>query len=258
MFEQAVLSNGPASKRVWTTFAGITGQALLVTFAVMVPMIWPEAMPNYQLLSHVWMPSPPPAPPPPPGPQSTVARMTHVVRQFNLGVLTLPHRVPPVAVQIEDPPTMVASGDYGNGVFGGAQGGDKNGVVGSILTDLVRVTPAPPLAKPVVHASAATPEPTPNIIRVKQGGLVHLGPLVHRVEPRYPPLARQMRVEGVVELVGVVGIDGRIRELNLKGGHPLLAPAAIEAVRQWIYEPTTLNGDRVEIIAPITVTFRLN
>lgn len=66
------------------------------------------------------------------------------------------------------------------------------------------------------------------------------------------------RVSGVVELEAVVGIDGRIRELRVKSGSPLLAPAAVEAVRQWIYEPTTLNGEPVEIIAPITVTFRLN
>ena len=64
MFEQAVLSNGPASKRVWTTFAGVTGQALLVTFAVMIPMIWPEAMPNHQTLLKVFIPGTPPGPPP--------------------------------------------------------------------------------------------------------------------------------------------------------------------------------------------------
>lgn len=59
-------------------------------------------------------------------------------------------------------------------------------------------------------------------------------------------------------LVAVVGSDGRIRELRVKSGNPLLAPAAVAAVRQWIYQPTTLNGEPVEIVAPITVTFRLN
>jgi protein TonB len=82
--------------------------------------------------------------------------------------------------------------------------------------------------------------------------------LIHRVEPLYPPLARQTRVSGVVELVGIIATDGRIRELKLLSGSPLLAPAALEAVRQWVYEPTLLNGEPVELVATISVIFRLN
>jgi protein TonB len=82
--------------------------------------------------------------------------------------------------------------------------------------------------------------------------------LLHRVEPVYPPLARQTRISGTVELTGVVGTNGRIRELRVVSGHPFLAAAALEAVRQWVYEPTLLNGEAVEVIAPITVNFRLN
>jgi protein TonB len=82
--------------------------------------------------------------------------------------------------------------------------------------------------------------------------------LLHRVEPVYPPLARQTRISGTVELTGVVGTNGRIRELRVVSGHPFLAAAALEAVRQWVYEPTLLNGEPVEVIAPITVNFRLN
>ena len=82
--------------------------------------------------------------------------------------------------------------------------------------------------------------------------------LVHRVDPVYPPFARQARISGTVELTGVIGIDGRIRELQIVHGHPFLAKAALEAVRQWMYEPTLLNGAAVEVIAPITVNFLLN
>ena len=85
-----------------------------------------------------------------------------------------------------------------------------------------------------------------------------LGEPIRRVEPRYPPIAAQAHISGVVELVAVVGVDGHIRELTLKSGSPLLVPAAMEAVRQWLYRPTTLNGNPVEVISPITVTFRLN
>ena len=78
------------------------------------------------------------------------------------------------------------------------------------------------------------------------------------MEPVYPPLARAARISGAVELTGVIATDGRIRELRVVSGHPLLAKAALEAVRQWVYEPTVLNGEPVEVIAPITVHFQLN
>ena len=81
---------------------------------------------------------------------------------------------------------------------------------------------------------------------------------IRKVEPVYPPLAKQARVSGVVELLGVLGTDGRIHELRVLRGHPLLINAALEAVRQWIFEPTLLNGQAVEVAAPITVNFILN
>ena len=81
---------------------------------------------------------------------------------------------------------------------------------------------------------------------------------VHRVDPIYPPLAKQARVSGVVELMGVLGVDGRIHEVRVLRGHPLLVRAAIEAVLQWTYKPTVLNGQAVEVSAPITVNFILN
>jgi protein TonB len=90
------------------------------------------------------------------------------------------------------------------------------------------------------------------------GGPVQAARLVHRVDPAYPPLARQTRIAGTVELNGVIGTDGRIRELHVNSGHPFLAPAALEAVRQWVYQPTLLGGDPVEVITTITVVFRLN
>ena len=81
---------------------------------------------------------------------------------------------------------------------------------------------------------------------------------IHRVEPIYPPLAKQMRIAGVVELQGIIGADGRIHELKVLSGHPLLIKTAVDAVSQWIYAPTILNGQAVEVAAPITVTFKLN
>jgi periplasmic protein TonB len=81
--------------------------------------------------------------------------------------------------------------------------------------------------------------------------------LIRKVIPDYPTLARTARISGVVHLVGTVGKDGTIRNLQFIDGHPMLAQAAMRAVSQWVYEPTLLNGEPVEVIAPIEVSFTL-
>ena len=73
----------------------------------------------------------------------------------------------------------------------------------------------------------------------------------------YPALARSARVQGTVHLLGVVSKDGTIQKLQVLGGHPLLVAAAVDAVKQWVYRPTLLNGEPVEVIAPIDVIFTL-
>jgi periplasmic protein TonB len=75
--------------------------------------------------------------------------------------------------------------------------------------------------------------------------------------PVYPPLARQARIAGAVMLEGIIARDGTVKNLRVLSGHPLLAGAALEAVRQWRYRPTLLNGEPVEVIAPIAVNFVL-
>ena len=81
--------------------------------------------------------------------------------------------------------------------------------------------------------------------------------LIHQVTPPYPPLARQVRAEGTVQLQAIIGLDGRIRDLRVTSGHPTLIQAAVDAVRQWVYQPTTLNGSPVEVLTTIDVNFTL-
>jgi len=75
--------------------------------------------------------------------------------------------------------------------------------------------------------------------------------------PVYPTLARTTRTSGVVHLIGIIAKDGTIRNLQLVDGNPLLTRAAIDAVKLWVYQPTLLNGEAVEVIAPIEVSFTL-
>jgi periplasmic protein TonB len=92
---------------------------------------------------------------------------------------------------------------------------------------------------------------------IRVGGDVQMAKLLKKIIPEYPALAKAARVSGMVRLLGVIAKDGTIRNLQLVSGHPLLARAALEAVKQWVYQPTLLNGQPVEVIAPIDVNFML-
>ena len=92
---------------------------------------------------------------------------------------------------------------------------------------------------------------------IRLGGNVMEAKLVRRILPDYPRLARDMRMAGTVKLVGIVSRDGTVRELKVLEGHPLLVRSAVAAVMQWLYTPTLLNGEPVDVIAPIEVHFTL-
>jgi protein TonB len=89
------------------------------------------------------------------------------------------------------------------------------------------------------------------------GGNVQQAKLVRQPRPVYPPLAKQARIQGVVRLNAIIGRDGAIQNLQVASGHPLLVPSALDAVKQWVYQPTLLNGEPVEVITQIDVNFTL-
>jgi protein TonB len=99
------------------------------------------------------------------------------------------------------------------------------------------------------------PQPEPQAVPVHIGGAVMEARLVHRVEPEYPAAAKFLRISGTVELRARIGTDGSVRELEVVGGNPILAKAARDAVQQWRYQPTRLNGQPVEVETYITVNF---
>jgi protein TonB len=173
-------------------------------------------------------------------------------------MLTIPVNVPALAAIIVDEPPQAAGS--GPGVPGGVQGGVADGVPGSvpsIVNDVLRMAQvyhAPEVVRRAPVTAAAPPAP----VKPLRITVLRMATPVHKVDPVYPALARQARVSGTVELLGVLSTDGRIHELKVLRGHPLLVNAALEAVRQWVFEPTLLNGQAVEVAAPITVNFVLN
>ena len=254
MFEQSTLTNGPSGVRAWTTFLGMTSQIVLVTFAVLVPMMWPQALPTAHSLETLVPPLPPPPQPRTLADTKPVPVSGKVLQHVQWSLVKYqPPSVPTKIYDLVEEPASI-------GVAGSPAGfGDPGGVIGSLLTDLtrtaVRVAPpavAPPVVKPV------PPEAPAAIQRYQQGGNVRLGALLHKAEPQYPSIAKAAHISGTVELECVVGVDGHIQEVKVKSGNPLLIQAAVQAAWQWVYAPSKLNGNPIEIITNLTFAFKLN
>jgi protein TonB len=111
--------------------------------------------------------------------------------------------------------------------------------------------PAPPAIQPPVNQPPATRQ-------VRIGGNVQAANLIRRVTPLYPPAAKLAHIQGDVRFTALIGKDGAVRNLQVIGGSPTLIQAALDAVKQWIYRPTLLNGEPVEVITQIDVLFTLN
>jgi protein TonB len=244
MFEDSLIESGGKlkTKRGWTSLVSFALQVVIVGVMVLIPLIFTEALPKTQLMTFLVAPPPPPPPPPP------AAAPVKVVKQIQTdivnGQLRTPTKIPKkVEIIKEDeapPPVMATTGVVG-GVPGGVPGGSMGGVLGSIAS---------------AGSVAALPKvATPQRVRVSSG--VQSGLLVRKVQPTYPPLARQARIQGTVILQAQISKSGDIENLQLISGHPMLAPAAIEAVKQWKYKPYLLNGEPVEVETTVQVNFSL-
>jgi TonB family protein len=117
-------------------------------------------------------------------------------------------------------------------------------------------TPMPAVSVATTSEPRIEPPGTPN--RIKVGGNVQSSKLVRQPRPIYPPEAKEARIQGVVKLGAVIGKDGTIQHLEVISGHPLLVPSALEAVKQWVYETTLLNGNPVEVQTQIDVNYTLS
>jgi TonB family protein len=103
----------------------------------------------------------------------------------------------------------------------------------------------------VVVADTQTPK------RIRVDGKTQRAKLVHEVRAEYPQEAKEHHIEGVVHLKVTIATDGSVKELEALSGHPFLVKAALEAVRQWRYQPTEINGEPVEVVTGVAVVFKL-
>jgi protein TonB len=101
------------------------------------------------------------------------------------------------------------------------------------------------------------PPPKPTQQRIRVGGNVQSAKMIRQVQPVYPQIAKTAHVQGTVLLHAVISKDGSVQELQYVSGPPLLMKAAMDAVREWRYQPTLLNGEPVEVETTISVIFSL-
>jgi periplasmic protein TonB len=240
MFEQSVLIETGMGKRTGAVAASFAIEAVAVGVLVLAPLIWGERLGLAHPLLLVSMPvlrraEPEPVKTTPPA----HAARSSVPRIFRLAT---PQRVPntPIAISDDAVPYLAA---ISNGPAAISSSNPQS------FSDLLKFTPPPP--KPAAEAAKIIEAPHP------VGGDVQAAKLIRKVIPVYPVLAKQARISGTVRLVGVIAKDGTIEQLQVVSGHPLLVKSAVDAVRQWIYKPTLLNGTAVEVIAPIDVIFTL-
>jgi protein TonB len=243
MFEDSLIESGGKLKtsRGWTSILSFILQVMIVGVMILIPLIFTEALPKGTTMFMLFAPPPPPPPPPP------AAAPVKVVKQIQTdivnGELRTPTKIPKKVQMIKEeeaPPPVAANSGVMGGVPGGVPGGSMGGVIGSVLS-----------ATPTVAPKIATPQ------RVRVSSGVSTGMLVRKVPPAYPPLARQARIQGTVVLQATISKEGSIENLQLISGHPMLAPAAIEAVKQWKYKPYLLNGEPVEVETQVQVNFTL-
>lgn len=123
----------------------------------------------------------------------------------------------------------------------------------NLVITVAGIQPAAPIAAAAIAAAKA-----PVAGRITVGGNVQAAMIVTKVPPIYPDLAKRARVSGVVQLSAVIAKDGTVQQLNVVSGPPLLIQAALDAVKQWVYQPTMVGGSPVEVETTIDINFTLN
>jgi protein TonB len=232
MFNQLVVSgvNQEGTHKPWAVTMSFLVQLVIVGVMILIPLIYTEALPKGMLNTFLVAPAPPPPPPPPAAPVKIVRP-----RIVQPQTMVAPTVIPKQVAMIKDEAPDVGAGSNGFGVAGGT--GDALG--GGILN----TAPPPP------------PKATPS--RIKVGGNVQSASLIRQVQPVYPPIAKTAHVSGTVILHAIIAKDGSIQELQYVSGPALLMKAAMDAVHEWRYKPTMLNGEPVEVDTTVQVVFTL-
>jgi protein TonB len=240
LFHDSLVISGAKSRprNPWAAVGSVTLLSLLLLALVVIPLFDTDTLtlPKRETLTMLYVPPAAAAsnvtsPPPP----TSTSRNTPTNMRIPIAVHTT-QEAPP------SPPV-----DPAGGLLGGVPGGVVGGISGGVLGQVLRSTGSAPVL-------ATTPAPK----RIRVPARTAEANLVYDVTPKYPPEAGRARIEGTVVLLAVIGKDGTVEDVRVEKGLPVLAQAAIEAVKQWRYRPYLLNGEPVEIDSHITINFTLS
>lgn len=236
MFNTLETSWDHSARRGWSALASFTVQAMALSLSLLIPLLIVPGPPRLMFWEKVIVPPPAPSAPPAPHQHPAEVPTTNLNGQHVVAPSSIPDRIAdPHDAPVADAP------DLRNLPVDGGIGPARRGVDNGTGNAIAVAPPKPPaLNHPLKISHWAE------------------GNLIYRVQPVYPPLARQARIQGTVQLRAIISKQGTIENLILESGHPMLAGAAIDAVRQWRYRPYLLNDDPIEIETEITVNFLLS
>lgn len=223
----SALSASHPSTRRWTALTSFALQTTLVAAALVLPMLWPQDLPQVFLARRIFVPLS----------QGEVRANVNPGTRGSVG----PGRAQPLVVSRHG----ISFSDHIGGPVADPEA-PALGFEDAGSRSLGIVADSGPAPMPV--------KPKPTAARTS---VIMEGNLIHRVEPQYPAMARQIHMEGAVVLKAIISREGNIEQLEVTSGRGLLALAAKEAVRQWKYRPYFLNGQPVEVETQITVNFVL-
>src|SRR5271165_6579040 len=233
LFRESLIASGKSRRRnPWAAVGSLAFQLLLLLALVVIPLFHTDPLPKREMLTMLYAP---------PAAASNATRLQAPTPTYTSTSIGIPS---PIRRTQEAPPPPV---DTTGGVVGGVSGGLVGGVPGVVPGEVLGSARSVPVL-------AKAPEPTP-IKRIRVASRVAEANLIHDVAPQYPPEAGRARVEGTVVLMAVIGTDGSVQDVRVESGLPLLAQAAIDAVKQWRYKPYLINGEPVEVDSRITINF---
>jgi protein TonB len=244
MFEQSILAGANAGNKTRALAASFGAQGVVIAVAILIPLIFSDHLPEVTLWTPLSAPlhaAPEPAPVESSSRAQSAASILHTARVFHPPIASSRATGPPGAMILTDAGWSGSGDDFA-----------RPGVPGGLDTAFPTIIATAPKPQPATAVSKAPDKPQ------HVGGEVQAAKLIRKIVPAYPPLALHARVSGTVRLTGVIAKDGTIEQLEVLSGNPLLVPAALAAVKQWLYQPTFLNGQPIQVIAPIDVIFTLS
>jgi periplasmic protein TonB len=241
-FDELVLDKGQMKRprKLLQVALSFVGHSLFLVLILLIPLLYTHSI-NLGEFQRTFLVAPP-APPPPPAPHIVSRQPVFHMREAKLYA---PRVIPKQIAIIKDQAQQ--SQPTSPGIFGGVPGGVPGGQVGGVLGGILGGN----------QQVAAPPPPPPQHGPYRVGGKIQAPRLIKEVKPIYPVLAKETRITGKVAIDCVIDQHGDITEARVVSGHPLLVSAALQAVEQWKYQPTLLNGRPIAVDMVVTVDFNL-